>query len=605
MKSISLTLLLVCISTNVLAQSTGYIWPTDASPYLSSTFAETRSAHFHAGLDIKTWGQEGYKVFASKRGKIVRMAIASQGYGRALYMQHDDGYYTVYAHLQRFIPKLQAYIDSVRLLDHVFEIDLNVESENWWFEQGDVIGYSGSTGIGPPHLHFEIRDENEHPINPLLTNLEIKDTIAPKISAILAIPMSDTTLIEGSKFPRLYYPSLQSDGTLSIDLIRANGPIAFAINEYDQADDVTNKYASYEFKLESEEGVHFYSKHGEFNFNEASTMFVDRIAAYGAYRRSYQTLFDEELAGVPFYQSSIRDGIINPTDTLTSFTISVNDIHGNQTTVQLELIQDYFKSSFEVKPNPDIFQWYWRNDWLTQHSLLSIDLRSSEFGINWNSSKNQHLGYFAGYEMLFTRVIPEHPSTIKNQNFNLKAHFNSDTFFDTTSIGIFTGEKEGYKSFSVMPFSTPVSKEYFIEFYLGSEIDVTQKYGLFHYNPFRDRYTYVDSKLIGNTIHATPDVLGEFVVIPDNAAPTIDNVRIIKTDYGSNFIYVDVTDELTGVDIENSEIQVNGIRGITEFDFEEDKLIYIHPDFIPESRNRIEVIVTDNAGNSRFEVFYR
>ena len=59
MKTILLLIFNTVFSLSLIAQPTGYIWPTDASPYLTSTFAETRSTHFHSGIDIKTWGREG------------------------------------------------------------------------------------------------------------------------------------------------------------------------------------------------------------------------------------------------------------------------------------------------------------------------------------------------------------------------------------------------------------------------------------------------------------------------------------------------------------------------------------------------------------------
>jgi ribosome-binding protein aMBF1 (putative translation factor) len=34
---------------------------------------------------------------------------------------------------------------------------LRIEEKQLFYKQGEVIGYSGSTGIGPPHLHFELR----------------------------------------------------------------------------------------------------------------------------------------------------------------------------------------------------------------------------------------------------------------------------------------------------------------------------------------------------------------------------------------------------------------------------------------------------------------
>ncbi len=605
MKLSIISFFLIGLSAVSFAQPTGFIWPTDASPYLSSTFAETRSEHFHAGLDIKTWGREGYKVFASKSGRIIRMAITSQGYGRTLYMQHEDGTYTVYAHLQRFIPELQSYIDSVRMVNHQFEIDLNVESNDWYYDQGDVIGYTGSTGIGPPHLHFEIRDKNNQPINALLTDLEIKDTIAPKISAVLVIPMSDSTKIEGSKYPRIYYPNADSENTQSIGLIRANGPVGIAIYEYDQVENVTNRYSSYEFRIESEQGLNFYSIHDSFNFEETHTMFIDRIPAFGAYRRSYQTLFQEEDIKVPFYTSSLNNGILIPTDDSTLYTIRINDFYQNTTEVNFELIYSDFASIENLEPDSNVYSWYWRNDWLTLHQQLSVDLTSESFGLPWNETENQRLATFSDVEMLMTRIDPNASKTIISPDFKLKVHFNKSTFFDSTTISIFSTERNGMPAFAVMPHSTPIMQDLFVEYYLGNSIDDDINYQVYHYDPFRDKYTHVSSELIGNTLHAQPELLGEFVIINDDDAPVVTSPNLISTEYGEHFVEVSVLDELSGIDFERSEIQVNGIRGITEYDFEEDKLIFIHPDFKPESRNRIEVIVTDNAGNSRFEVFYR
>src|SRR6056297_2382524 len=79
-----------------------YSWPTEASRYLSSTFGETRAAHFHAALDIKTWGRKGYEVYATRDGVVDRIAIGPRGYGKVIYLKHDDGSYSVYAHLLSF-----------------------------------------------------------------------------------------------------------------------------------------------------------------------------------------------------------------------------------------------------------------------------------------------------------------------------------------------------------------------------------------------------------------------------------------------------------------------------------------------------------------------
>jgi len=186
-------LIIAGIQVNVQAQE--YLWPTDSGTYLSATFGETRSAHFHAGLDIKTWGREGYRVFAARDGILYRLLVTERGYGNAIYLKHSDSTFTTYAHLQRFNSEFQQLADSIRMQDHSFEMDSNFEALAIPVNKGDVIGYTGSTGIGPPHLHFEIRDSLDKPINALHANFSIKDSLPPVFSSLIVEPITDKSRI--------------------------------------------------------------------------------------------------------------------------------------------------------------------------------------------------------------------------------------------------------------------------------------------------------------------------------------------------------------------------------------------------------------------------
>ena len=84
--------------------------PLEIPLVLSGTFGELRSNHFHSGLDLKTQQKTGLKVKASASGTVSRIKISHYGYGKALYISHPNGYTTVYAHLKKFSPEIEAYV---------------------------------------------------------------------------------------------------------------------------------------------------------------------------------------------------------------------------------------------------------------------------------------------------------------------------------------------------------------------------------------------------------------------------------------------------------------------------------------------------------------
>src|SRR5699024_2095125 len=84
--------------------------PLNIPLYLAGNFGELRSNHFHSGLDLKTQQRTGLKVKASAKGYISRIKISLYGYGNVLYIQHPNGYTTVYGHLQEFSPKIRTYV---------------------------------------------------------------------------------------------------------------------------------------------------------------------------------------------------------------------------------------------------------------------------------------------------------------------------------------------------------------------------------------------------------------------------------------------------------------------------------------------------------------
>ena len=132
-KNISCLFILLCNLT-LLGQGTATLSsnfptnyfenPLDIPLVLAGTFGELRTNHFHAGLDLKTEQKEGLKVYAAASGYVSRIKISHWGYGKAIYITHPNGYTTVYAHLQKFNKRIEAYIKKQQYKKESFEIQL-------------------------------------------------------------------------------------------------------------------------------------------------------------------------------------------------------------------------------------------------------------------------------------------------------------------------------------------------------------------------------------------------------------------------------------------------------------------------------------------------
>ena len=100
----------------------------DIPMILSGTFGELRSNHFHSGIDLKTQRKTGLKVYTAAQGYVSRIKVSHYGYGKALYITHPNGYTTVYGHLKKFSPKIEAYIKDCQYEKESFEVEVKINS---------------------------------------------------------------------------------------------------------------------------------------------------------------------------------------------------------------------------------------------------------------------------------------------------------------------------------------------------------------------------------------------------------------------------------------------------------------------------------------------
>ncbi|MCC7263597.1 MAG: M23 family metallopeptidase [Candidatus Latescibacteria bacterium] len=251
-------------------------WPLDLDRALSSTFGETRPAAFHAGIDLKTQGKTGFAIHAPAAGYILRVRTSPWGYGRSLYEKLADGRILVYGHLQGFAPPIAARVAKAQHAKQAYTVDLEFQPGELPIAQGQLIAWSGDSGIGPPHLHLEVRDADNIPLNPLLQGFRVADTRPPVIERLALVPMGLESLVGGGHQPVGVPLKDGVDGYQSADTLLVSGRFGVSAQLYDQADAAANQLAPYRLRLEVDGRPQVSSTYARVSYTDGHQVFLDR-----------------------------------------------------------------------------------------------------------------------------------------------------------------------------------------------------------------------------------------------------------------------------------------------------------------------------------------
>lgn len=197
--------------------------PVDVLPLspmrLTGGFGELRGNHFHAGLDLSTGGRVGAPVRAPLPCSVERVRASGVGYGRSLYVRARDGRLLVFGHLDAFAPALAAYVDSVQRASGQYEQDLWPALSRFAYAAGETIAWTGESGAGPPHLHWEIR-HGDFALSPLRAGASVADDGAPVIVSVTLEPLTPGSRVQRRVSPFTWRPGM-SDTLLVEGDVRA------------------------------------------------------------------------------------------------------------------------------------------------------------------------------------------------------------------------------------------------------------------------------------------------------------------------------------------------------------------------------------------------
>ncbi|WP_407556891.1 M23 family metallopeptidase [Winogradskyella sp. 4-2091] len=534
--------------------------PLDIPLVLSGTFAELRSSHFHGGLDIKTQRKQGLKVYTAAEGYVSRIKISHFGYGKAIYITHPNGYTTVYGHLKKLSDRFEEYIKQCQYDKESYEVEVFPHSEELLVAANEVIAFSGNTGSsGGPHLHFEIRDNQERPINPLLFGMKVKDSKQPYVSAVFAYPKDENASINGKNERTQLRLIPQKSGDYTVEKITAYGDIGFGVTSYDKQDLAPNNNGVSNIQTIFNGNKSIEVDFKRFSFEE--TKHIKRYVDYNYYKTKkskIQKLFIEQNNPLSLYKDVHDNGYVSVEDsTATVYKIRIRDYHNNETWVTVPI---------EGKPLV-----------VKKDSLID--------------ESNKTLIYSDQSTTLTSGLITVnfYENTLYDDEF-VDFEVNSDTLF-------------------LHEDKIPLQKNFYINYDLTKyksehqdKIFISKLYGYYK------RPNYIKTTRKGNVLSARSKTFGTFALAMDTISPTIKPINFQDKKWLSKYRYlkVKIEDDLSG--ISKYRATVNGQWILMEYDYKTKTLIHdFNDNIVKNTKNELKIIVTDNVGNSStFEAtFYR
>ena len=521
---------------------------------LSATFAELRSNAFHAGVDIRTQGVEGKEVFAVADGYISRIGVSPFGYGKVIYITHNDGFTTVYAHLSKFNKKINDFVKSKQYEDRSFVQNIILEKHQFPIKRGDYIGLTGNSGSsGGPHLHYEIRyTKTQEPVNPMYFGLKIKDTRKPTIKGLAIYPLENSVV--NNSDTALYLDVNFGNNIFSIDnpTIAVNGNIAFGINVFDQADGANNKKGPYSVELYADNELIYKILSDKYSYDE--TRYINSLIDYSYYVKNNERFIRSEIDEfnkLKLYEK--RNGVVtvNQGDTVEmSFVIS--DYNKNKSKLSFTLIGVELPELESKEENPRSYYRIYNGE--------SIDIYLDGF-----VAQIPELSFYRNVSLKASQVDVMH---------NIYSDF---------AYRLGTEEIPMHKRMSVR---LRVKDEY---------KDDTLLYVATIDN--KDKILFLGNDRVDTFIEAKTNVLGTYFIAKDSIRPFVKPLNFKnKGSVAENWsLRVEIDDLETG--ISKYAMYINDEWVLADYDAKNKLLMYQIDNRLKPGNNVLKVVVSDMVGN--------
>ena len=522
--------------------------PLDIPIILSGTYGELRSNHFHSGIDIKTKGIQGLNVYSYASGYVSRIKVSHGGYGKALYIKHPDGNTTVYAHLKKFSSKIEEIVKSKQYKRESYEIEFFPKENEISVLENEIIAFSGNTGgTTGPHLHFEVRDKNQIPINPLInSSIYIEDDRTPFFKKLFYKSYESNNVFDSQT--ELKINKITSSLYVS-DTLKSSGKIGIGIVAFDKHNRANNSNGIFKIitSLNNQNLLKILFDSISFDKTKHINTFID-YSFFKNHKIRIQKLFIEENNPLDLYSSNINNGFITiKNKEFYKYEIDIYDANGNKSRLVVPILG--------VKTNKPL-------KLVNNHVELTYIERDKKYELEFNSVRVSILEETFYNNLLLEAKFENDILSIDKDTIPLlkpiTIYFNTDRYNDSIKNQLYIAKLSDNKKMTSYNYTTDFS----------------------------------------NGKKSSTKSLGRYTLGIDTINPSISPIGFKENDWISNFsnLKIKVNDVGSGIRSYNGWInnkwilfELNTKKGILVYDFDDN--------IVRKAKNNLHIEIIDNVGN--------
>jgi hypothetical protein len=614
------------------------LWPLEGRPAVSSNFCEYREGHLHAGLDIRTYGSDG----------------APEGYGKALYIRLDSGETLVYAHLAELDTTLERALYEAQVRSGRYSVDIRFPRGRFPVHRGDIVAWSGSTGGVDPHLHFEIRDGGENPLNPLSNGFALEDRLAPEFERIEFTPLDPEARINGHCWPVELEPVRLGEGRFAVrDTLVLSGGVGVVAEVFDRLNGRSGRLAPYRLTLVVDDTTVADVRLERFSFSHADQVdFLYDISRVRRERTYALQLFDVD--GDSMWNRTFLGGGLLGNDPgsagrgggaggseVRRCVVVARDPAGNAARLEFQFRTGGSRPlgraewlDAPVRRESVVPGMFFRDGFVsTIHALAGVGLEngetlSSDRAASASIDGYRHPNVYTAQELLDGPIeVPARvadapaavyligvergrPTSVSFSELGLQLVFGKNTLY--TDAVVYAAAWKGNRSATdtgelvprttpvlIGPYSTTLRADMEVRFSTGP---FGKNSAIYRLNEHRGEWVFYESATEEGSVRTTARRPGVYAVFDDAHGPRIRRPfvrtsRSYATGRKRPEIVVPIEDTGSGVDYRKTAVSLDGIEQIAYWDSRAKKLLVVVKDPNIMGPHAISVVAYDNIGN--------